>query len=222
MKEQIFKRYKALLEERLDKIELVNIGEDSIRYDFFIALSEIENLNPSDLQLEYPIHEKAFNKRMNHRSKRNEKPQLDMMISRGDLKMSFEFALFRQNSNKEGSINKTGRTTKMLNDMIRLALDSYYTKRDAYFICVADDKMLGHQLRSKIIERFPSNYEITKSLIEKHKEIKTSKFDDRFTSVFNKLNFNIISEIIFNTEIQAKKIERKTRVLIWRIIIINC
>jgi len=54
--------------------------------------------------------------------------------------------------------------------MIRLELDSKFTNRESYFICVADEKILGHQFQSKVIGQFPSNYLIDKKLIYKLKQ----------------------------------------------------
>lgn len=212
---KVFERFKELFSERCGKIKLLDLGEDSVRYDFFIALSEIEMLSPSDMQLEYAINKSSFTERRNQNSKRKEKPQIDLVVDTQTHKLNIEFGLFRQNSNDDGSINKTARTVKMLNDMIRLALDSYFTKRDAYFICVADDKMLSHQLQSKLIDKFPSNYLINRDLIQKQKEKKTSKFDDRFLDVFNKLDIEVHSEIVFNESVEAKQITRETRIIIW-------
>ena len=217
MNKTILYKYKVLFSERCDKIKLLDLGEDSIRYDFFLALSEVEKLSPSDIQLEYSIHKSAFKERQNQSSKRKEKPQIDLVVDTEKHKLNIEFGLFRQNSNEDGSINKTARTVKMLNDMIRLALDSYYTGRNAYFICVADDKMLGHQLQSKLLGRFPSDYKINKELIRKQKEKKTSDFDDRFLRVFNELDIEINSEIVFNEKVEAKLISRETRIIVWKV-----
>jgi hypothetical protein len=217
MKNEVFDRYKNLFEERCNKIRLLDLGEDSIRYDFFVALSEIEKLKPCDIQLEYSIHKSAFEERQNKNSKRKEKPQIDLVVETEKRKINFEFGLFRQNSNEEGSINKTARTLKMINDMVRLAVDSHFTKRESYFICVADDKMLGHQLQSKILGKFPSDYKINKELIEKQKEKKTSDFDERILTVFNGLNLTINSKIVFNQKIEAKLINRETRIIIWNV-----
>jgi len=217
MNNQVFAKFKTLFEDRCSKINLLNIGEDSVRYDFFIALSDIKKLKASDIQLEYSIHKSAFNERKNKNSKRKEKPQIDLVVEAENLKLNFEFGLFRKNSNEKGSINKTARTVKMLNDMIRLALDSHYTKRESYFICVADDKMLGHQLRTKILGKFPSDYEINKELIKKQKENKTSNFDERFLAVLKKTDLNINSKIVFNQEIEAKLINQETRIIIWNV-----
>jgi hypothetical protein len=217
MDDQVFDRYKNLFEERCGKIRLLDLGEDSVRYDFFIALSDIENLKPCDIQLEYSIHKSAFKERLNKNSKRKEKPQIDLVVETEKLKLNFEFGLFRQNSNEEGSINKTARTVKMINDMVRLAVDSHFTKRESYFICVADDKMLGHQLQSKMLGKFPSDYEINKELIKKQKEKKTSDFDDRFLAVFNDLDLTIKSKIVFNQKVEAKLINLETRIIIWNV-----
>ena len=217
MNNQVFDRYKNLFEERCGKIRLLDLGEDSVRYDFFIALCEIENLKPCDIQLEYSIHKSAFKERLNKKSKRKEKPQIDLVVETEKRKLNFEFGLFRQNSKEEGSINKTARTVKMINDMVRLAVDSHFTTRESYFICVADDKMLGHQLQSKIIGKFPSDYEINKELIKKQKEKKTSNFDERFLAVFNELDLTIKSKIVFNQKVEAKLINRETRIIIWNV-----
>ncbi len=101
--------------------------------------------------------------------------------------------------------------------MVRLAVDSHFTKRESYFICVADDKMLGHQLQSKILGKFPSDYEINKELIKKQKEKKTSDFDDRFLAVFNELDLTIKSKIVFNQKVEAKLINRETKIIIWNV-----
>lgn len=217
MNNQVFEKYKRLFEERCDKIKLLELGEDSIRYDFFIALSEIKSLSPSDIQLEYSIHESAFIKRLNIKSKRKENPKIDLVVETEKIKLNFEFGLFRQDRNEEGSINKTARIVKIINDMIRLALDSKYTNRESYFICIADKKMLGHRLQSKLLGQFPSNYEINKELIKKQKEKKTSDFDDRFLETFSELDLKIKSEIIFNEEVKAKLINLETRIIVWKI-----
>ena len=184
---------------------------------FLLLFSEIEKLKPSDIQLEYSINKSAFKERLNKNSKRKEKPQIDLVVETEKLKLNIEFGLFRQNSNEEGNINKTARTVKMLNDMIRLAIDSHFTKWESYFICVADNKMLGHQLKSKILGKFPSDYEINKELIKKQKEKKTSDFDERFLTIFYRLNLTIKSKIVFNQKVEAKLINRETRIITWNV-----
>lgn len=214
---ETFKNYKALFENRLNKIKLLNIGEDSIRYDFFVALFQTNSLEPSDIQLEYSMHESAYLKRNNERSKRKENPQIDLVIHLPEIKLNVEFGLFRQNSNEDGNINKTEKIVKMLNDMIRLGLDSIFTKRDSYFICIADDKILGHQLRSKVIGKFPSNYHINSELIEKIKEKKTSNFDSRFVSVLQESKISINASLVYNEELKSDLVNRETRIIIWKV-----
>jgi hypothetical protein len=218
MKYLVFEKYKNLLQERINKISFLEIREDSIRYDFFVALSEIEKLSPSDIQLEYSIHKSAYLPRENKQSKRNENPQIDLVVDTSTNKLNFEFGLFRRNSNENGSIDKTAKTIKMINDMIRLALDSNFTNRDSYFICVADEKILGHQLQSKIIGSFPSNYLLDKDLVCGLKQLKTSKLDDRFAHKLNELDLKINSEIIFNEKLEALSLE--TRVIVWKVMLL--
>jgi hypothetical protein len=218
---EVFSRFKYYASQRCDRIALLYLGEDSIRYDFFCALAEIKNLNPWDIQLESAIDKRSFVPRNNIISNRAEKPQMDLVVETNDLKLSVEFGLFRQNSNDKGNIDKTARTVKILNDMIRLGLDLFYTKRDSYFVCIADDKLLGHQLQSKIIGRFPSHYLITSNIINEQRKKKTSAFDDRFVKKFEELKLSIDAKLIFDEEIKAIQISRQTKILIWKIALIN-
>ena len=217
MNQEVFKKFNERLSNRLNHFGLSEIREDSIRYDFFLALAEVENLESWDIQLEWPINSNSYVARDNADSKRKEKPLLDLVVDIGKLKIDIEFGLFRQNSNNKGSINKTNRAVKMMNDMIRLCLDSYYAKRDALFICVADHKMIGHQLRTEIIGPFPSDYQITKSKIKKQQKTKTSNFDPRFLEVFFNKNFEVDAKIIYNEILSAKKVTNETRIIVWRV-----
>ena len=102
--EMVFNRFKELFTERCDRIPLLNLGEDSVRYDFFIALAEIEKLKPCEIQIEYPILRQSFILRNNEKSKRKEKPIMDLVIDKGELRFCAEFGLFRQNSDGDGTI----------------------------------------------------------------------------------------------------------------------
>ena len=214
---RVLNRFIELFIERCDRVPLLNLGEDSVRYDFFIAVLEVEKLKPSEIQIEFPINDQSFILRNNEKSKRKEKPLMDLVIDKGELRFCAEFGLFRQNRNEEGSINKTARTVKMINDMIRLGIDSYYTKRKAYFICVADDKMLGHQLRSGILEGFPSDYTISMDMVKQQMKNRTAAFDERFIKKFEEMKCSFQANLLFNEEIKAEKINRETRIIIWEI-----
>ncbi len=215
--EQLFKNYKRLLEERLGKYRLLHIGEDSIRYDFFAALMETYSLKPSQIQLEVPINAQCFVPLAEAISFRKEKPLIDLVVTEPELSLSAEFGLFRQNSNEKGTINKTARVVKMLNDMIRVSLETFFTGTMGYFICVADHKMLGHQMRNKIIERFPSNYQITNTIIERQLQERTNGFDKRFLKIFQPMNRHIQSKLIVNELLQATQIKHETRLLVWNV-----
>ncbi len=213
--EEIFKEFYKLFSDRCDHIPLLEMGEDSIRYDFFMALNSLENLKNYEIILESAIDKRSFQPRSNMRSYRKEKPKMDLVVDK--LNICLEFGLFRQNSNDEGTINKTARLVKMLNDMIRLGIEKHHTGRSAFFVCVADSKMLGHQLRSKILPRFPSNYIINHKVIEKQCESKTSNFDFRFIEIMKSLNLSLNANLVFEKEILSNKINLETRMLIWEI-----
>lgn len=218
---EVLNRFRELLTRRCEDVPLLNIGEDSIRYDFFCALSQICQLNPWEVQLEYPINRQAFNLRNHPNSKRFEKPMLDLVVNTETMNLCAEFGLFRQNSNDNGNINPTEKTVKMMMDMIRLGLESNFSiGRHCYFICVADAKMLGHQLKSRILGRFPSSYHITIDTITQQRLKKTSNFDERFVAKLMELHATINANLIFNEEIQANRIRIETRVLVWEVSLI--
>lgn len=184
---------------------------------FFSALIETYGLRPSQIQIEVPINEKCFNSRNNDKAFRKEKPLIDLVVKEEFLNISAEFGLFRQNSNENGTINQTYRTVKMLNDMIRVSLEANFTGTRGLFICVADHKMLGHQMKSKIIDSFPSNYYITTALIEHQLKQKTNNFDHRFLQIFKNEGRNIVSKLIFDELLKAKLVMHETKLLIWEV-----
>lgn len=219
--DKLIQTYKNLLEERLNRKPLLLLGEDSIRYDFFSALMETYAFRPSQIQIEVPINSQTFVPAKEKISFRNEKPLIDLVVDEPELKISAEFGLFRQNSNEDGTIDKTARLVKMLNDMIRVSLEAYFTKTTGLFVCVADHKMIGHQIRSKIVGRFPSNYIITNNIINHQLTQRTNKFDKRFLRVFQSLNIDISSRLIFNDALKAQKVKHETRLLIWEVSIVD-
>ena len=220
MKQEVITRFKELFDNRCDLYPLLNFGEDSVRYDFFFAASEVYKLKPWQIQLEYAMNKEAYNLRGNVNSKRKEKPMLDLIIHEKNINFCVEFALFRQNSNDDGSINVTERTIKMTNDMLRLALEGHYSKREAYFVCVADDKMLGHQLRSKALGQFPSDYDITSTTVNTISKLTCGELDARFMSKFISHKSKIKAKLIYNEEVIGEKIKIETRLLVWKVSLI--
>lgn len=215
--DELFYCYKHLLEERLSTKPLLLISEDCIRYDFFAALMQVYRFKPCQIQLEAPINNQTFIPANEKISFRKEKPLIDLVVDERELKISAEFGLFRQNSNEYGSIDKTARLVKMLNDMIRVSLQSFFTKTTGLFICVADNKMLGHQIRSRIVNSFPSDYNITREVIFHQLNQKTNKFDKRFLNVFLPLNKSISSKIILDEALKASNVTKDTRLIIWEV-----
>lgn len=217
----LFENYKNLLEARLNHKTLLSIGEDSIRYDFFIALLKTYNLEPYQIEVESALNSKCFVPYLNEKSKRNEKPLIDLVLNTSTLKICAEFGLFRQNTNEEGTINKTARTIKMVNDMIRTSLHSKFENSRGFFICVADYKMIGHKMQNDFIDQFPSDYLITNDFITHQLKQKTNKIDNRFLAVFSPLNKNIKANIVYNETLKAINIKKETRLIIWEAIIMD-
>lgn len=215
---EVFNRFKELYEKRFQIISVMDMGEDSVRYDFFLALQEVKKLNSFDIHPEFPICDTAYIPRNHINSKRKEKPQIDLWVNTKELNIACEFGLFRQNSNIDGSINKTNRTFKMLDDFLRIFLKCHYTGAKGYFICVADSKMLGHQLRNKSLNPFPAN-DYTFNNLELDHIIGDTKnsLDERFMIKLNELQLNVNASLIYNEQIHSQINTLETRILVWKI-----
>jgi len=211
----LFENYKTLLEQRLNHKPLLHIGEDSIRYDFFAALMTTYDLKPYQIELEVPQHKDCFVANQNVNSTRKEKPMIDLVVKNEQISLSVEFGLFRQNSNETSTINKTSRTVKMVNDMLRSSLEAKYNESKGLFICVADNKIIGHKLRSGHLGVFPSDYIIDNEYLLFQSNQKTNNIDSRFLNSFKPLNQKIHAKIIYNEQLNARNIINETRVIIW-------
>jgi hypothetical protein len=219
--------FKSKFERRFVEQSILNLGEDSLRYDFFVALMNGYNLQPHQIQVEFPIHSSAFISNPNPNSKRNEKPQIDLYSATDNLVLTAEFGLFKRNSNDNGEINPTEKVFKMLNDMLRLSLNRIYVPSLSYFICVADSKILGKKMRHNILPTFPAlNYSF--SFNDLNQWIDTIKsadnvFDKRFVEKANILQHNIQAKLIYDERIQnpnnnlMPKNNLETRVLVYQI-----
>ena len=200
-----FNEFKTNFERRFNLQSILDLGEDSVRYDFFISFMNNNNLQPHDIQVEFPIHTNSFVSNLNPNSKRQENPQIDLFCSHPAKLMTAEFGLFKRNSNPTGSVNATEKVFKMLNDMLRLSLNQIYYPNESFFICVADSKILGAQMRNNILPAFPAtrysfNYMDLNSWI---RDLKSAEvvFDKRFVDKANILQLSIDAELVFNQQI---------------------
>ena len=201
-----FNEFKSNFENRFNLQSILNLVEDSVRYDFFIAFMNNYNLQPFDIQLEYPINPNAFVSHPHPNSKRKENPQIDLFCNHPNKVITVEFGLFKRNSNPNGQVNAPEKVFKMLNDMLRLALNQVFNQNEAFFVCVADSKILGAQMRNNILPAFPAAH-----YIFNHVDINTwiqnlksaeSNFDKRFVDKANILQISINAELVFNQIIQ--------------------
>jgi hypothetical protein len=216
--EVVLNRFKELYQERFRIVPSTSMGEDSIRYDFFLAVQEVMNIPAHKIQLEYPLHRDAFIPRNDPRSYRKEKPQIDLWIDEPLLKACFEFGLFKQNSNINGNINKTDRIFKMLSDFLRLSLQSFYCNCDAYFICVADKKIINHQLRNKYLPPFPGQeYSFNSNELDILLQSTKSNIDSRFLEKFRDINLKLSATKIFDEIIYSEINSLETHIIAWKV-----
>lgn len=200
-----FNDFKSNFEMRFNQQSILNLGEDSVRYDFFIAFMNKLKLQPCDIQVEFPINPNAFTSNLNPNSKRKENPQIDLYCMHPIKVITAEFGLFKRNSNPDGIVNSSEKIFKMLNDMLRLSLNKLYTPSESFFICVADSTILGTQMRNNILPAFPSplytfDYNDINNWVNTIKSAK-SKFDSRFVHKANQLGLSINAELVYNQAI---------------------
>lgn len=209
-----FVRFKENFEKRFQEYSILDLGEDSVRYDFFDSIISNCNLKSHQIQLEFPIPLDLYNSNPNPNSKRPENPQLDLYISTEEIKLIAEFAIFKRNSNINGPINSSEKLFKMFNDFLRLGNSLTLFKGEAYFVCVADSKILGAKLRNSIYEPFPAqSYNLLPADLELLTQLykSSSKIDNRFLSKSKELGVNIKAELIFNERILGPTDMQKTR-----------
>jgi hypothetical protein len=218
---EVFNRFKDLFEKRYSLIPVSKLGEDSVRYDFFLALKEVKNLEPWQIQVEYSLNTESFIPRNHPKSKRGENPQVDLWVNERNLKLCSEFGFFRRNSNKEGSISVTENVLKMLNDFMRMALHSRESNSESYFICVADEKMLETSMtKYKDFKQFPAqeyqfDWDVANKIVSLYKSAK--KIDSRFLLKMKELKLRITAEKIVDKEIFSEINTFKTKILVWRV-----
>ncbi len=197
-----FNNFKENFEKRFNQQSILNLGEDSVRYDFFIAFMKNHNLLPHDIQIEYPINQNAYINNRHPNAKRPKNPQIDFFCMHPNKIITAEFALFKRNSKPDSSIKTTENVFKMLNDMLRLALNKIYSPNESYFICVADSKILGAQMQNNVLPAFPShlysfNYNDINNWIHNIDSAKKC-FDEKFVEKANEIGLSITASLIYN------------------------
>jgi hypothetical protein len=226
-----FNDFKSNFENRFNQQSILNLGEDSVRYDFFISFMNNYKLEPYDIQVEFPINPNAFTPNLNPNSKRKENPQIDLYCMHPIKVITAEFGLFKRNGNPDGIVNSSEKIFKMLNDMLRLSLNKIYVPNESFFICVADSTILGTQMRNNILPAFPSalysfDYNDINNWVNTIKSAE-SKFDSRFVHKANQLGLTINAELIYNQAILnpgpplSITNNLETRVLVYKINEVN-
>jgi hypothetical protein len=161
--DELFDLYQKHISARLNfHGSFTNFGEDSIRYDFYIALMKLFDLDPHQIILEQAIPESQFIQKKRNFSelkqgRHQDKPEFDLRVdSTVKLKNGIlaEFAFFR--NPRIGKVDVSGAYGKLLNEMHRLALLKHYrneNKVEEYadfseykclLICITDSVMLNY------------------------------------------------------------------------------
>lgn len=208
-------------EQRYDRTSVLQLTEDAVRYDFFSALMHTRNLRSWEIQIEQPIHPGAYVPRNNDKSKRGEKPQIDLAFGDGDERVYVEFAMFKRNSVDNSPINDTENAFKVLNDMMRLALQIHMDRGRGFFVCVADSKMIGKRLtRSDRFLAFPAKqYEFDYKALQDLSNLYTvgRKIDPRFLAKLQETGMTVRAEQVFERDLKSRRNELRTIVSAWKV-----
>lgn len=216
---ELFKRYLKRFSERLNILPLLEIREDSIRYDLFATIMEVYGIPTWHMHLERSMHPNSYAPRVDPRRKRKENRLLDLVVEDGAHNCCFEFGLFRQSSNPDGTIDRTAKTGKLINDLVRLTLEGHLAQRESYLIGVADDKMIGHQLQTKLLDAFPANYAIDAALLGRLCEGKTfnEQIDAGLKARFEQNGSSFDAFILFNEPLHGAHVVHETRLIVWSV-----
>jgi hypothetical protein len=131
--DELFELYQTFLAARLQANgAFTSIGEDSIRYSFYIALMSLYGLEPHQIILEQAISDTQFLQRERNivelrQGRHQDKPEFDLRIDpvKGiENGVLAEFAFFR--TLKIGKVEVSGAYGKILNEIHPLALLKHY------------------------------------------------------------------------------------------------
>lgn len=217
---ELFNRYLSRFSERLNVSPLLEIREDTIRYDLFASIIEEYSIPTWYMQLERSMHPNSYALRTIPRRKRKENRLIDLLVHCDRFNVCFEFGLFRKYSNSKGNIDVTAKTGKVINDVLRLSLESHLAQRESYFVGVADNKMIGHQLQNKLLDAFPANYEVDAELLGRLCDGKTfrDQIDAGFKAKFEQYGLSFDAKIHFNEALHGAHVEHETRLIVWSVV----
>jgi hypothetical protein len=220
MTHNVLPEFKRLFEERYKRISVFNLKEDSVRYDFYIALLTKLQLEPWQIQLEQPLDPRTFAPRLNEKRKRDEQPVVDLSVAIGSEQVHVEFGVFKRNRIDKSPSNDTEYAFKILNDMMRLGLQSHITRSSGYFVCIADESMLGKRLGRTRLPAFPASEYIFDSnkLSEIMAAYKSAKrIDDRFRKKLEETGITIRAKLVFDQHLVSSLNPMTTKALAWEV-----
>jgi hypothetical protein len=231
---ELFDLYRTFLTARLQAHGSFNsFGEDSIRYDFYIALMRLYGLEPHQIILEQPIPPTQFNQRereiLRGRGRHEDKPEFDLRVDPAGLLnqgLIVEFGYFRA-PELASNQDKSGKHGKLLNELFRLALLKNFALFNNYrcmFICVTDSDMINYGARGvQGPQALPiqGNYILDDNFLRILSDTSRKKIQDKFYDRTLELNIIPTAQRIILLDTPANNFIGQWQLWAWEVDYIN-
>lgn len=137
--ENTLHQFGNLVDKRLKLHGHLLSSEDTIRYDFFHALTKNDSVNSWDVVLEapYPLDILSLDKNNS---------KIDLLINRSEMIDTGLMCEFKYDRKANSTVNKTNRYGNLINDLVRLCLLSdRYPEHHSIFVYVSDAEMMKYK-----------------------------------------------------------------------------
>ena len=152
--------FASLVDKRIEVHGHKLSSEDTIRYDFFFALTDVERIQPWEVILEAPYPNDILNLERNS-------SEIDLMILPNEKSSQGLICEFKYDRKANSTINKTNRYGKLINDILRLSLlDEYKENHQCLFIYVTDSEMTKYKYGFHYLQHITEIFELTKEFID--------------------------------------------------------
>lgn len=231
---ELFELYQTFLSARLlAHGSFTSFGEDSVRYDFYIALMRHYGLDPHQIILEQPIPPSQFEQRLREgvrgRGRHEDKPEFDLRVDPNgqlDQGLIIEFGYFRAPEFASNQ-DKPGKHGKLLNELFRLALLKNFPLYHNYkclFVCVTDSEMINYGARGvQGPQALPiqDNYILDDTFLNRLSDTSRSKIQERFYNKSRELNIVPSAQRVIMINNPANHLIGQWQIWAWEVSYIN-
>lgn len=183
--------FASLVDKRIEVHGHKLSSEDTIRYDFFFALTEVERIQPWEVILEAPYPNDILNLERNS-------SEIDLMILPNDKRSQGLICEFKYDRKANSTINKTNRYGKLINDILRLSLlDHYKENHQCLFIYVTDSEMMKYKNGFHYQQHINEILELKNEFIDNLPKSARDQINLIFLNAFISQNFNISCKLIY-------------------------